>query len=131
MQPCDCQTRRDFFNIHPEELRNFLLGFVQLTTDRHADYHLYRCPLCNTLWLVDDTTRSPMAVRVSSEAAAIDFDERPYRRQLMVEWHGGVTDQKCNFIDCNNRALRGIVYCVDHAYPMFAVDNPKKELFPS
>jgi hypothetical protein len=124
MQPCDCQARAEFFDIHPEDLAAFLIGFAQLTTDRREIYHLFRCPVCRTLWLVDDMTRGPMAVRVHSEAAALGFDERPYRRQLAVDMHGGVTEQKCAFAGCGNRALRRIAFCVDHQYPEYASGGP-------
>jgi hypothetical protein len=124
MQPCDCQARPEFFDIHPEDLTAFLAGFTQLTIDRREIYHLFRCPTCQTFWLVDDMTRGPMAVRVQSESAALGFDERPYRRELAVAMHGGVAEDKCAFVGCGNRALRGIVFCVDHQYPEYAGGGP-------
>jgi hypothetical protein len=124
MQPCDCPTRPTFFDVHPDTLSEFLAGFDKLSADRRAIYHLYRCPTCQTLWLVDDMTRGPIAVRVQSEAASIDFDERPYRRELAIAMHGGLDEGRCMFMGCHNRPLRGRVICVDHQYPAYAGGGP-------
>jgi hypothetical protein len=119
MTPCNCRERLPFFDIHPDELEAFLNGFEQLTHGRE-DFHLFRCPSCGSFWIVDDVTRGPMAVRAASAIEINSFDERPYRRDLMIAWHGGLTENKCLFAGCDNRTLKGIVFCVDHQYPMFA-----------
>jgi hypothetical protein len=124
MRPCDCQHRPPFFDIHPDELRTFLEGFDQLTNQRLEIYHLYRCSACDTLWIVDDSTRGPMAVRAANAFEIKSFDERPYRRELLIAMHGGLEESKCMFIGCNNRALKGIVFCVDHQYPEYAPGEP-------
>lgn len=124
MQPCDCQHRPAFFDIHPDELEAFLDGFDQLTDDRLADYHLFRCPACQSLWIVDDVTRGPMAVQATTALDIRSFDERPYRRELAIAMHGGLGEGTCMFTRCSNRAVRGVVFCVDHLYPRYAPDAP-------
>ena len=124
MRPCGCQRRPPFFDIHPDELTTFPDGFDQLTNERLEDYHLYRCSVCGTLWIVDDSTRGPMAVRAADAAEIESFDERPYRRELPIASHGGLEEARCMFVRCRNRALKGIVFCVDHQYPQYALDEP-------
>ena len=124
MQPCDCQHRAAYFALHEDDIDAFVSGFDRLTHDRKV-YQLFRCPACRTLWIVDDQSRGPMAVRARTEADINSFDERPYRRELVIKSHGGLSETKCMFIDCNNRALNGIVFCVDHQYPDYAFGEPR------
>lgn len=119
MVPCDCERRDEYFDIHPDAIDAFLDDFIQVTSDLLANYHLYRCVSCKTLWIVDDVTRGPMAVRATSESDIRDFDERVYRRHLCIQMHGGLNDRHCSFQNCENHALRGTRTCVDHAYPEF------------
>jgi hypothetical protein len=65
-----------------------------------------------------------MAVRAENESEIKSFDERPYRRELAIAMHGGLSENKCMFIGCDNRALSGIVFCVDHQYPQYASGQP-------
>jgi hypothetical protein len=124
MRPCDCESRPAFFGIHPDELEDFLDGFDQLTNDRFVEYHLFRCPACTTLWIVDDMTRGPMAVRAADAREIEGFDERPYRRELLIAMHGGLSERTCMWVRCDNRAVNGVVFCVNHLYPSYAPDAP-------
>ncbi len=90
MKPCDCQSRREFFAIHPDDLSGFLDGFARESYIPKAIYHRYACPICQTTWLVDGTTRGPMAIRRADDDFGEPFDDRPYRRQLCIEMHGGL-----------------------------------------
>jgi len=124
MQPCDCQTRPCFFDLHPDAVDEFLEGFEQLTHDRLKNFHLFRCSECSSLWVVDDVSRGPMAVRASSNSAIESFDERPYRRELAIAMRGGLSKTKCAFIGCGNHAMGRMAFCVDHQYPQYtASDN--------
>jgi hypothetical protein len=119
MKPCDCQSRGEFFAIHPDDLSGFLDGFVRQSDDQKAIYHLYKCRTCDAVWLVDDVTRGPMAVRYKGGSLA-DFDEKPYRRELCIEMHGGISTSKCAFEGCENLALKDRALCVEHVYPVYA-----------
>jgi hypothetical protein len=120
MQPCDCTSRPDYFDVHPEELGEFLAGFERLTHERLALHHLYRCVDCDTLWIVDDVTRGPMAVRCRLPTDIDGFDERPIRRELCIRMHGGLSDKTCLFRGCKNHAMKSIAFCVEHQYPQYA-----------
>ncbi len=121
-QPCNCNTQPDFLDIHPDKLEDFLAGFDQLEGSAYQGiYHLYACNACGGLWIIDDTTRGPMAVRVESESELIGFDERPYRRELCIVMHGGLSNTKCMYRGCEQHALRGGVFCVDHVYPQYKI----------
>jgi hypothetical protein len=133
MTPCNCQVRPHFFDIHPDDLDSFLAGFEQVTSlggvkvtiGRVDEFHVYRCRSCVTLWIVDDETRGPMAVRIMHPSEIHSFDGRPYRRELMIASYGGLSDRRCVWRGCYNLAMQGgILFCVDHQYPQFAPDKP-------
>ncbi len=118
---CSCNDRPEFFDLHPDEaLPDFLDNLVQ-EGDRHeAGHGLYRCPECDTLWIVDDLSRGPLAVRAASVNDFTKFDEKPYRRSLLIENHGGLGSEDCLQASCEKKVLKGMVFCVDHAYPEYA-----------
>ena len=118
MSTCTCLNQSDFFEIHPGQLEDFVADLVQL--DERSPFRLYSCPSCGTLWIVDYWMRGPMAVRAAEREDWQDFDERPYRRQLVIEHHGGLGDATCLWRGCNNKVLRGMAFCPDHVYPQFA-----------
>lgn len=114
---CGCAGRADFFEPHPdEELPEFLAGLSRVRGELRDVYKLHRCVGCGQLWIVDDVTRGPLAVRARAESDLDDFDERPYRRALGISRHGGVQDRECLQRGCSERALRGVALCVDHLY---------------
>jgi hypothetical protein len=123
MRPCDCELRPDYFDIHPDALEAFLESFDRITSERLDIYHLYQCPACRTFWIVDDISRGPIAVRAASPFEIKSFDDRPYRRDLAITMHGGLSGEKCKFAGCKNSAMKGIVFCVDHQYPQYAADD--------
>jgi hypothetical protein len=123
MNPCDCSSRREYFDIHPDYVNEFLDAFEQLTEDRMEEYHLYRCGTCQSLWIVDERSRGPMAVRVSTPSEIDNFDERPYRRTLLIEMHGGLDEKECMFRGCAQMVMKGCAFCVDHVYPQFSLDG--------
>jgi len=58
MRNCDCNLRPQFFDIHPDELETFLDGVDQVTNERVGNYHLFRCSVCRSFWMVEDVTRA-------------------------------------------------------------------------
>ena len=120
MKPCECRNRRAFFAIHPDDLSAFLDGFARGPANPKGVYHCYFCPSCHTTWLVDDTTRGPMAVRDQDAIDIEHFDDRPYRRELCIDMHGGLGAERCTFRGCKNFSLKGCALCVDHIYPEYA-----------
>ena len=117
---CSCSDRPEFFDLHPDEaLPDFLSDLVREGERHEAGHGLFRCSECNTLWIVDDLSRGPLAVRAASIDDFTHFDEKPYRRSLLIENHGGPGSEECLQAGCKKKALKDIVFCVDHAYPEY------------
>jgi hypothetical protein len=87
---------------------------------RKRDAGLFVCPDCGTYWSVDLGQRGPQAIKVRESLGWEQFDDVPFRLQYLERFHGGVGEQRCLFRGCSEFALKGIVFCVRHAYPSVA-----------
>jgi len=76
------------------------------------------CPECGTLWAVDEWDKYswPVVTRVEERGDFGRVDTTPKRKQLLLKSRGGLTDQRCTWAGCHQRAVRGVVYCLDHLW---------------
>lgn len=83
---------------------------------------LVRCPHCGQLWSVDegDKYQTQLAVRIPKNEGWRELDTTPLRRRYLIQSRGGLTDEKCIWLGCEQRRVRGVVYCVDHLYKIGA-----------
>jgi hypothetical protein len=112
MLPCDCAARADVASVHSDEIDDAFEAFTLVQS--RGDYELLKCSTCQTLWIVDRVSRGPLAVRCKSIDLWRTFDDGPYRKWLVVQHHGGVSDQKCLQRGCAGHALKGVAFCVEH-----------------
>jgi hypothetical protein len=111
---CICASRKQYFELHPdEELPQFIEVLIKL--EESGDYGLFRCPSCQQLWIIDIHSRGPLAVKVQSKSAFAAFDDIPYRKDLLTQFYGGLSAERCIQSGCEKNALNGIVFCIDHA----------------
>jgi|SRR5688572_2514715 hypothetical protein len=52
------------------------------------------------------------------ERQKLEYKPLPTREQV-IEKHGGHSEAKCAWANCNNRALAEMVVCFEHAYPNY------------
>ena len=129
LRPCDCTTRATYSEVRTDDVADLLDGFAFVSSTvatrhgREMTVDLYRCRVCRALWLVEFVGMA-LVVRVESEAAAVNFDDRPYRRALVVARHGGLGDDTCAYAGCDQHTLGGMAICTDHAYPGLAGAGP-------
>lgn len=113
--PCDCAHRADASEISPDDVEEFVRGFARI--QGRGEYELLRCTACESLWIVDQLSRGPIAVRCASIDVWRNFDDAPYRRRFLIDHHGGFSETKCLQRGCSSLALRGVAFCPDHISP--------------
>jgi hypothetical protein len=111
--PCECSQLPNILKVdgHPAIGR-----FEELDTGNWV--RLVRCPACGQLWSVDewDKFQTQFAIKVPQREGWREFDTMPLRRHYVIEARGGTTDEKCIWSGCEQRRVRGVVYCGDHLY---------------
>jgi hypothetical protein len=122
---CNCQQLEDIVNCGDNEEDEFIQPKGLRLLRRKRDAGLFVCPECGTYWQVDLAQRGPQAIKVREPLAWEHFDDVPFRLQFLERFHGGVGEQTCLFRGCSESALKGIVFCVRHAYP--SVAEPGRE----
>ncbi len=78
---------------------------------------LGRCPECGSLWSVDvsDKLHWQVVVHLRSED---DFenDTTEIRKNLLLKFRGGNSEDKCIWAGCSNKAVKDVAYCIDHLW---------------
>ena len=76
------------------------------------------CPKCGALWAVDewDKYQPQVANRVTSREGWDGLDNIEMRKQLLLKSRGGFTDKKCVWAGCHDKAVKGVMYCLDHLW---------------
>jgi len=79
---------------------------------------LVRCTYCSQHWQVDSWERysTGLAIKVPDARTWPDSDDLAIRKQALISFRGGLSDQQCRWAGCENRALRGSAYCPECAY---------------
>jgi len=111
--PCECSQLSDIVKLDDQST---IGGFEELEMGDWV--RLVRCPRCGQLWSVDewDKYQTRFAVRILQREGWREFDAMPSRRQYLIQSRGGLTDEKCIRLGCEQRRVRGVVYCADHLY---------------
>ena len=111
--PCTCSQLPDIVKL---DSHSHIGHFDELETGNWV--RLVRCPRCGQLWSVDerDKYHVPFAIRIPQREGWLEFDTTPLRRQYLTQSRGGLTDEKCIWLGCEQRRVRGVVYCADHLY---------------
>jgi hypothetical protein len=112
---CNCTALPDAFYLD-EGPDSFAEG---LTREERGDWiRLGSCPRCGALWAVDEWERlqDQVVTRVRSREGWAGIDATDARKQLLLESRGGLTDAECAWSGCDGRAVKGVVYCLDHLW---------------
>jgi hypothetical protein len=77
-----------------------------------------RCNDCGQVWRVDKSgNRSvDLAVKVADVNAWRDEDDRAARLTYLKRSYGGDDTTKCTWAGCQNRALKSLAMCAEHAF---------------
>lgn len=81
-------------------------------------FELFQCRECKQYWRINvwDKYQTQFAVKLNSTDNWQNFDESRLVKGLIVKKRGGLQEKSCIMKDCKNKRVRGLVYCIDHAY---------------
>ena len=114
---CRCLEFGEYVEVWFDEAPLFDVGYV--TLESRCDVELRQCEACGTHWQVD-IGRGGLAARVHEPESWNDFDDRPIRLQQLVDSHGGLEDDPCQWAGCERPRLKGTVLCPHHIYPQLS-----------
>src|SRR5208282_1520679 len=103
---CNCKQLEDVVNCGDNELEEFIKPRALRLVRERPEARLYVCPECGTFWQVDHNMRGPQAIKVEHPFSWENFDDRPHRLRFMERFHGGSSDQPCQWTGCSHRALK-------------------------
>ena len=81
--------------------------------------NLVRCRDCGQLWQVDAWDKYAHGLAIKYFGIINDWEKIPdieIRKTAMIDNHGGLSENKCQWQGCNNQALKDMSICVEHAY---------------
>ncbi len=95
------------------------LGFEQqLDTIKTGDWiQLRKCPICGCLWSIDvwDKLQWQVVIKLESEND-LGNDSTVIRKELLFKARGGTSNDKCIWARCENKAIKDVVYCLEHLW---------------
>jgi hypothetical protein len=96
--------------------RDFLESLEKI--DSKDFFMLYKCRQCNQYWRIDvlDKYQTRFIVQLNSIDNWQNFDESDLVKALIIKECGGLQEKTCIMKGCNNKRLKRLVYCIDHAY---------------
>jgi hypothetical protein len=112
---CKCAKLPDAFYLD-EVPRGFAKG-LKREDDGNWIWLVY-CPKCGALWAIDkwDKYQEQIVTRVRSQDGWDGVDTTDLRKQLLLKSRGGFTDAECIWAGCHDKAVKGVVYCLDHLW---------------
>lgn len=88
--------------------------------DHKADkwINLLKCEICGQHWQVDgwDKYQTCLALKISDPVSWQSFDDLQLRKTYLVNSRGGFSQEVCSWVGCQERCLKGLAFCVMHAY---------------
>jgi len=107
-----------YFNSGTAAARKFLaeLSFVA----RDGWYELYQRKCDGSYWRLDadDKYQQRYLISIENLDSWQSFDASPLEKLLLLQGRGGLSTERCRWKSCQEFALIGSAFCVDHTYEM-------------
>ncbi len=116
---CSCEELPVYTYYHPERgLSQKLRPFV-VSVAKSSWRELFRCEICGTHWRIDVEDRLQQQYvwkvgRFRDDWATVEFVEE--QKRLLLQRRGGETEEKCVWMGCEQKRVKGVAYCIDHLY---------------
>lgn len=116
---CECDHLPEYDYCTPGRSLSRKIRKVSQTVARENDRELRVCRICGTHWRIDGARKGEgrFAWKVGgfrSDWATREFPDR--EKALLLQRRGGETAEKCVWLGCDERKVRGVAYCIDHLY---------------
>lgn len=116
---CECALLPEYDYCTPGRSLSRRIRPVAQIVARERWRDLLRCDVCGTHWRIDvaDKGEGRYAWKVGAfrpDWAVPDFPE--LEKALLLQRRGGETAEKCAWLGCERRKVRGVAYCIDHLY---------------
>jgi hypothetical protein len=112
---CKCSKLPDAFYLE-DAPRGFERNLVREAT---GDWMwLGLCPNCQSLWAIDEWDKYiPQVVsRVDNRDNWDKSVTAEKRKQLLLESRGGFSNKECVWVDCHEKAVKGVAFCLNHLW---------------
>ena len=113
---CDCDQKLNVLQITDYSQFTSQLEVVAV---KHAEWvKLCRCLICGQHWQVDkwDKYQVICAIKIENPESWQIFDDEESRLQLLISSRGGLSNKTCMWVGCNNKALKELAFCPQHAW---------------
>ena len=113
---CACAKLPDSFYLE-EGPKGFEAGLAHKETSVPNWRNLMACRQCGTLWALDEWEKyQPQVVSRVRDIAHWDAHSEEERKALLLRSRGGLTEEKCAWLGCQKKKVRGVAHCIDHLY---------------
>jgi hypothetical protein len=114
---CECNLLPHIFNI--ERQANQLKDRLEIINVKNENWiKLGKCRVCNQYWQLDewDKYQTICAIKIDDPNGWQSYDDKQDRIRLLIDSRSGISDEGCIKAGCENKALKSLVYCPQHAY---------------
>lgn len=113
---CVCEKLPDCFYLE-EAPKGFEASLAHKETSVPNWRDLMACRECRTLWAIDEWEKyHPQVVSRVRDPGNWAACSEENRKALLLRSRGGTTDEKCAWLGCEKKRVRGVAFCIDHLY---------------
>ena len=116
---CICSSVPEVVEASPTR-EEFVAALTPVEESTELWAGLFVCTECGQYWYIEfggEFDRRPnLAFKIASSHEWKQFDTIPGRKHWLVATSGGLSNQRCVFSGCNEKALKGKAVCVVHGF---------------
>jgi hypothetical protein len=116
---CACEELPVYTYYHTDRGLSLKLRLFVVRVAESSWRELFRCEICGTHWRIDipDKFQQQFAWKVGDfreDWATVEFVDE--QKALLLQRRGGETDEKCVWMSCEKKRVKGMAFCIDHLY---------------
>jgi hypothetical protein len=108
---CECSNMKEF--LRGNNLTPPFKNMAEISINSKNWCHLKKCTDFDQHWQVDewDKYSETLCIKINDPDNWSNFDDKPYKIKYLIQKHGGLSEEKCVWIDCKNKALKNLAFC--------------------
>jgi hypothetical protein len=113
---CKCDKLPKFIKADTSD--SYFKQFNQIDWKDDSWVKLVQYPDCSQHWQIDewDKFQTGLAIKVKDPESWKAFDDRAIRVEFLIHNRGGLSETRCAWQGCGNKAIIGLAYCPLCAY---------------